>query len=301
MDRITAIRSFVRAVETGSFTAVALEFGTSQPAVSKRIAWLEGEVGARLLERSTRTLALTDAGRRFLAYCHQLLQTLDDAENCIDDSREALCGSLRISAPVAFGRLELISRLRDFKAEYPGIEIDLHLDDRFEDLSREGIDLAVRLGHLQDPNLIAQELGTTPRVLVASPDYLLRHGAPARLDDLAGHACVVYGGHRKAGVWAFPEGASTRTIGVTGSFRSDSSEGVLGAIMDGLGIGYVPLRYVDRDLQAGRLLPLLQQIPTELLPIRAVKPASRRRSARVAALVAFLRRQLCHARGATLN
>ena len=291
MDRIVAMRSFLRAVETGSFTAVARELGTSQPAVSKRIAWLEREVGARLFERKTRALVLTDAGTRFLERCRPLLGALDEAESCIGDAHRGLGGSLRVSCPVAFGRLHLIARLKRFRERHPELHLDVHLSDRFDDLAREGIDLAIRIGSRQDPDLIANAVGSTRLVLVAAPEYLLRRGIPRRLDDLSGHSCIVYTGHLPAGVWSFADEIGVRTIDVHGEFRTNSSEGVLCAAVDALGIAYAPLWLVDTDLRAGRLHLVMGNAQTERLPIWAVKHPSRRHSARIAALTDYLRHE----------
>jgi DNA-binding transcriptional LysR family regulator len=291
MDRIVAMRSFLRAVETGSFTAVAREQGTSQPAVSKRIAWLEREVGARLLERKTRALLLTDAGTRFLERCRLLLGTLDEAESCLGDAHCAPSGLLRVACPVAFGRLHLIGLLKKFRERHPRLHLDVHLSDRVDDLAREGIDLAIRVGSLQDPDLIANAVGSTRLVLVASPEYLLRQGIPCRLDDLAEHSCIVHTGHLPAGVWSFADESGVRTIDVRGEFRTNSSEGVLCAAVDALGIAYAPLWLVDMDLRAGRLHQVMRNAQTERLPIWAVKQSSRRHSTRIAALTDYLRHE----------
>jgi DNA-binding transcriptional LysR family regulator len=291
MDRIVAMRSFLRAVETGSFTAVARELGTSQPAVSKRIAWLEREVGARLLERKTRALVLTDAGTRFLERCRLLLGALDEAESCVGDAHLGLGGSLRVACPVAFGRLHLFARLKRFRESHPDLHLDVHLNDRFDDLAREGIDLAIRVGSVQDPDLIADAVGSTRRVLVASPEYLRRHGTPRRLEDLSEHSCIVYTGQQRADVWSFADEIGVKTIDVHGQFRTNSSEGLLCAAVDAFGIAYAPLWLVDTDLRAGRLHPVMGSAQTERMPIWAVKHSSRRRSARIAALTDCLRHE----------
>lgn len=289
MDRIAAMRSFLRAVETGSFTAVARELGTSQPAVSKRIAWLEREVGAQLLVRKTRALVLTDTGARFLERCRQLLGALDEAENCVGNLHRGLGGSLRVACPVAFGRLHLIALLRRFRERHPQLNLDVHLSDRFDDLAKEGIDLAIRVGSVHDPELIAEAVGTTPRILVAAPDYLLRQGTPQRLDDLSGHSCIVYTGQQRSHAWSFADEVGVRTVDVHGEFRTNSSEGLLCAAVDAFGIAYAPLWLVDSELRAGRLHAVMRSVQTERLPIWAIKDRSRRHSERIAALTDYLR------------
>jgi DNA-binding transcriptional LysR family regulator len=288
MDRFLAIRSFVRAVETGSFTAVATELGTSQPSISKRIAWLESQLGAILLERRTRELRLTSAGTRFLAHCRPLLHAFENAEQCVRDKGEMHGATLRVAAPVAFWRLQLRPRLKQFRMRYPEVHLDVHLSDQIEDLSKEGIDLTVRIGRLQNSDLIAQLIGSTRRILVASPEYLLRHEPPRRLEDLSTHSCVVYTGLLTTDVWTFPDGTGVRTIDVGGKFRTNSSEGVLSAAIDGYGIAYAPSWLVDTDIRAGRLRTVLENIQTEELPIWALKHTSRRSSVKVAALLGFL-------------
>jgi DNA-binding transcriptional LysR family regulator len=171
---------------------------------------------------------------------------------------------------------------------YPEVHLDVHLSDQIEDLAREGIDLTVRIGRLQNSDLIAQLIGSTRRILVASPEYLLRHELPQRLEDLSMHSCVVYTGLLTTDVWTFPDGTGVRTIDVGGQFRTNSSEGVLSAAIDGYGIAYAPSWLVDADIRAGRLRAVLEDIQTEELPIWALKHISRRSSVKVAALLAFL-------------
>lgn len=292
MDRVVAMRCFLRAVETGSFTAAARELGTSQPAVSKRIARLEREVGFRLFERKTRSLVLTEAGNRFLSRCRLLLGALDEAESCVSDAHRGQGGLLRVSCPVAFGRLHLIPWLKRFRECHPALELDLHLSDRYDDLAREGIDLAIRVGSLQDSDLIADAVGSTRRLLVASPHYLLMQGIPRSLEELPEHSCIVYTGQARANAWTFFDQAGVRTIDVRGAFRTNSSEGLLRAAVDAFGIAYAPSWLVDADLRAGRLHPVMGNAQTERLPVWVVKHSSRRHSARISALTDYLRQEI---------
>ena len=228
---------------------------------------------------------------RFLKRCRLLLGALDEAESCVGDAHRGLGGSLRVACPVAFGRLHLIARLKRFRERHPELHLDVHLSDRFDDLAREGIDLAIRVGSVQDPDLIADAVGSTRRVLVASPEYLRRQGIPRRLEDLSEHSCIVYTGQQRADVWSFADEIGVRTIDVHGEFRTNSSEGLLCAAVDAFGIAYAPLWLVDTDLRAGRLHRVIGNAQTERLPIWAAKHSSRRRSARIAALTDYLRHE----------
>jgi DNA-binding transcriptional LysR family regulator len=200
----------------------------------------------------------------------------------------------RVSCPVAFGRLHLIPWLKRFRQRHPGLQLDVHLSDRLDDLAREGIDLAIRVGSSQDLDLIADMVGSTRRVLVASPEYLLRQGTPRRLDDLPEHSCILYTGEQRADSWSFADELGVRTIAVRaiavrGKFRTNSSEGLLCAAVDAFGIAYAPSWLVDADLRAGRLHPVMGNAQTERSPIWAVKHFSRRHSVRIGALTDYLR------------
>ncbi|MEM7489208.1 MAG: LysR substrate-binding domain-containing protein, partial [Pseudomonadota bacterium] len=190
MDTIDGMRSFVTAVEAGSFTAAADRLGLSKKLVSKYVAELEARLGTRLLHRTTRTLALTEAGSAAYAQCLDILDRVDALKSGSQAGTRDLAGTIRLSAPVTFGEVYLPSLLQSFAARHPRIEFDLRLNDRYVDLTDEGFDLAIRVGRLEASGLIARKLGVTRLLVVASPAYLAAHGAPAVPGDLKDHVCI---------------------------------------------------------------------------------------------------------------
>ncbi|MFM0453014.1 LysR family transcriptional regulator [Paraburkholderia nemoris] len=196
MDKLQAMKTFVRVVEAGSFSAVAHEADTTQSAVSKQVAALERELGARLLTRTTRSLALTEEGEHYFEQARRLVAEIAEAEGALRRGEQQLTGWLRIAASVGFGRLKLMPLVQSFLAEHRGVKIDLRLSDGFVDLVEQGIDVAVRLGDLPDSSLIARRVGTAQRMLMAHRSYVrsLPKGtkAPRVPDDLVEHNCIVY-------------------------------------------------------------------------------------------------------------
>ena len=202
-DLIALIRTFVRVVEAGSFTAVAQELNTSQPTISRHIAALEEQLGALLFQRTTRALTLTDDGRVLYEQARQALDSVQQALNAVGRRRGAPSGTLRLACPVVFGRLHLVPRLNAFLSRYPEVSVDLIMNDGFTDLVEEGIDLAVRIGDITDPSLIARRIGMTRRVTVVSPAYLAARGEPSRPEDLIHHECIVYSRLATGNRWEF--------------------------------------------------------------------------------------------------
>jgi DNA-binding transcriptional LysR family regulator len=180
MDLLGPMQTFVRVVDAGSFTAVANQMNTTQPTISRQIAALEEHLGARLLTRTTRRLTLTDDGRVFYDHALRALEALGEAENAIGRRRAKPSGTLRLATPVVFGRLHVVPRLPAFLGRYPDVAVDLVMSDTFTDLVEQGIDLAIRVGEISDPGLIAKRIGLVRRVTVASPAYLKAHGTPAQ-------------------------------------------------------------------------------------------------------------------------
>ncbi len=199
MDRLSAMNMFIRVVETGSFSAVAKELSSTQPTVSKNIAELESWLGAKLLNRSTRSLRLTETGADYYERCVAILQDVEDAEQNVGLLQTQPKGLVRVTAAVAFGRLHIVPRLESFFARYPDIKIDITLNDRVVDLIEEGVDIAFRMGNLRDSILIARKLCTSPTAAAASPEYLKKYGVPRHPRDLKEHNYVVYTDLRQPG------------------------------------------------------------------------------------------------------
>ena len=203
MDQITAIRMFVRVVESGSFSAVAREFGIGQPAVSKQITALEAHLGAQLLRRTSRSLSLTEAGQDFYESAVRLIDDLAAAEQRVGRGQSALSGLIRVTVAPVFGRLYVVPRLPEFFARHPDIIIESVVTDRIVNLVEEGVDLAIHNGELKDSSLVVRKIATTPIITVASPDYLKSHGEPVRPRELDAHRCVVFAPQGAPRAWGF--------------------------------------------------------------------------------------------------
>jgi DNA-binding transcriptional LysR family regulator len=294
MDKLLAMRTFVRVVEAGSFSAVAHESDTTQSAVSKQVAALERELGAKLLTRTTRSLALTEDGARYFEEARRLVAEVAEAESALRRGEQQLTGRLRIAASVGFGRLKLMPLVRTFLGLHPDVKIDLRLHDNFIDLVEHGIDLAVRLGELPDSRLIARRVATTERRLLAHRSYLraLPKGVkPPRVpDDLKAHNCIVYTEIAARNDWSFiadagasePPGA-VRSVRVDGNLQTNSSEVMRASILAGMGIGHSPVWLFDEEIACGEVVTLLPDWHTHPIPIHLVSPPERRHSAKVRA------------------
>jgi DNA-binding transcriptional LysR family regulator len=288
-DVISLIRSFVRVVEAGSFTAVATERNTSQPTISRQIAALEEHLGCLLFQRTTRSLTLTDDGRVFYDHALRSLESLNEAEGAVGRRKGKPSGTLRLACAVVFGRLHVVPRLPRFLARYPDLSVDLVMNDGFTDLIEEGIDLAIRVGDIRDPGLIARRIGTTRRVVVATPDYLARRGTPHTPQDLSDHDCIVYSRLAAGANWTFDTADGAINVPVSGRIRVNSTEGVRAAVLAGVGIAYVPVwHFIDREIETGRLVRLLPDHEPHPQPISAVYPSRRFLSPRVRTMINFL-------------
>ena len=292
MDKLQAMKSFVRVVEAGSFSAVAQELDTTQSSVSKQVASLERELGARLLTRTTRSLALTEEGARYFDQARRLVAEIAEAESALRTGERELTGWLRVAASVGFGRLKLMPLVQSFLAEQPGVKIDLRLNDGFVDLVEQGIDVAVRIGDLPDSSLIARRVGTTRRWLLAHRDYLRRLGkkAPRAPTDLVHHNCLVYTEVPWRNAWSFTAGpgaveplGTTLVVRVQGNLQTNSSEVMRASVLAAMGIGYSPVWLFDRELASGEVQRLLPDWQAAVIPIHLVSPRERRHSAKVKA------------------
>lgn len=292
MDRLQGMQTFVRVVEAGSFSAVAREAGSTQSAVSKQVAALERALGARLLSRTTRSLALTEEGQRYFEQAQRIVAEVAEAESLVRGASQRLGGWLRVAAAVGFGRLVLLPIVQRFIAEHPGVKIDLRLNDGFVDLVEQGIDVAVRVGDLGDSSLVARRVGSTRRMVVASRDYVRRHAkgraAPREPDDLLQHNCIVYTELATRNEWRFIAGpganakvGTERAVRVNGNLQSNSSEVVRAAVIDGQGIGYSPVWLFADELARGEVVQLLPDWLAPVLPMHLVSPPARRGSAKV--------------------
>jgi DNA-binding transcriptional LysR family regulator len=287
MDRLNAMKAFIRCVERGSFSAVARELETTQPTISKLIASLERHLGGKLFARSARELSLTPEGQRFYEQCRPIVDAVRNAEVSFRSGREEVAGTLRAATSVSFGRTQVMPRLGAFMRAHPLLRVDLQLNDRFVDLVEEGIDVAFRIGELTHDNLLARRVGTTYRVTVATSDYLKRHGRPRHPDELKQHDCILYTGLATRDEWRYVRDGQSFSVRVSGSFRSNSAEAVRAAALDGMGIAFAPLWLFGDDIRARRIRAILVDYPPKPLPIHAVSPTVRRHSAKIKAWVDF--------------
>lgn len=294
MDRLQAMQTFVRVVESGSFSAVAREANATQSAVSKQVAALERTLGARLLSRTTRSLALTEEGQRYFEQAQRIVAEVAEAESLVRGASQQLSGWLRVAAAVGFGRLVLLPIVQRFLAAHPGVKVDLRLNDGFVDLVEEGIDVALRVGEMGDSGLLARRVGSTRRLLLASRAYVRHHArgarAPREPADLLNHNCIVYTELATRNEWRFTAGpgapgpvGTQQSVRVSGNLQSNSSEVVRAAVLDGQGIGYSPVWLFAAELAAGDVVQLLPDWLAPELPMQLVSPPARRGSAKVRA------------------
>jgi LysR family transcriptional regulator for bpeEF and oprC len=283
VDRLLLMHTFARAVETGSFSAAARERGIGQPNVSRHVAALEQYLGTRLLHRSTRKLTLTPEGERYYAEARRVLDAVDEAESNAR-GEEKPSGLLRVACPTALGKTHIMPWTKTLLERYPAIALDLQVGDRFIDLIEEGVDVAIRIGALQDSALKARRIGTAERVCVASPGYLATHPAPQVPQDLSSHNCVVYSLARSGSAWSF----RTSEVEVSGRFKVNTPDGIYRAVLDGLGIAYAPVWLFEKELHTGEVEPLLLSEMGPSVPIHCVYPAKRLLPRRASAFMDFI-------------
>jgi DNA-binding transcriptional LysR family regulator len=289
MDQLSAMRVFRRVVELDGFAAAARDLGMSNAAVSKQVGALEAQLGARLLNRTTRRLSLTEPGRLFHARTVRILDDLAEAEAEMSDHAAAPRGRLRINAPMSFGIRHLPPVLASFRRRFPDLALDLALSDRIVDLIDESFDVAIRIASLTDSSLIARRLCTSRRVIVASPGYLTAEGEPETLAALHDRSCLIYG-HHLAGeeVWTFEGPHGHGEFRVNGAFAANNGDLLAAAAADGLGIALLPLFIVADHLRDGRLVTVLRDHTPTGAGVFAVYPATRHLSAKVRVFIDHL-------------
>lgn len=288
MDRLDCDRMFVAVMETGSFVAAAARLGTSSGQASKLVSRLEAELGVRLLNRTTRAVAPTEAGRAYHERLRPLLDEFDALDLSIHNISQAPRGRLRVTAPLTFGALQLTPALNDFAARYPEIALDVSFSDRVVNLVDEGFDLAVRVGRPADSSLVSRKLCDVRVVVIGAPAYLARRGEPARPEDLAAHDCITDTNYRDPDRWPFAESGAERTVAVRGRIRYSNAEACVRAAEAGLGLARAPAFVAAEAIRAGRVRPLLEAFETEPYGIHALYPHSRHLAAKVRVLVDFL-------------
>ena len=292
MDQLIAMRTFVRVVQTGNFSAAAREQNSSQANVSKRVAALESLLGVKLLTRTSRELSLTEMGSDYYEKCLAILAELDEADAAVRSQTASPKGTLRIAAPVAFARLVLAPLIKSFIEQYPEINIDIAASDAHVDLIAQGIDIAIRAKKLEDSSLVARHLFENSMLLVASPSYLEQRGTPVIPDDLKHHKCIVYSLLSSINVWHFSKQNKDFAVPVKGNFQSSNGDTNLEVALTGVGIVQLPIWMVDEHLKSGRLIQVLTDYKANSIPLNAIYPQNRYVPLKVRCFIDFLKKEL---------
>lgn len=287
MDKLRALRTFVAIADAGSLTAAARVLGSSLPAVVRLLASLEAELGVRLFQRTTRRLALTDAGRRYLERCRQLETLLEEAEAELRAEQTEPRGTLSVTAPVLFGTRYVASGVTAFVQQHSQVRVELQLLDRVVNLVEEGIDVGVRIGALEDSSLVARPVSTLRRLTVAAPAYLKRSGTPLHPRQLREHNCITRS-DGAAGSWSFLIGGKLGTVPVSGNLRVNQTAVAAEACVAGLGIGNFVAYQVAQELADGSLRLLLAEFELPPRPLHIVYPEARLLPARTRAFIDFM-------------
>ncbi len=281
---------FTRVAQASSFTAAARLLGLPKSSVSRKVSDLEDRLGARLLQRTTRKLGLTDVGRIYYERCARIVGEIEEADQAVGRMQAAPCGLLRVTAPLAFSMLGPI--VAEFLKRYPEIQIELVCTDRLVDLVNEGFDVAIRAGQLNDSTLVSRNLGTIERVMVAAPAYLQQHKSPQTPADLTSHACITFGTGSAPGVWTLHDGDRKTEVRVTSRLCINDLEIMIEVVRAGIGIGLMPKFVCVEDLQTGRLQPVLSDWRSATVPVQAIYPTTRHLSPKVLAFVDLMREHL---------
>ena len=296
MDRIQAVRLFVRVVDLGSFSKAAAELGVGQPAATKQVARLEAQLGARLLHRTTRGVSPTEIGALYYEKCKLIAHHVEEAESVATLLQTQVQGGLRISTSVAFGRRVLAPLLLKFIQEHPQLQIDLSCEDRHVNLLEQGVDVAIRMGRLADSTLGSRYLGSNPWVLVGSGSYLKAHGTPRSPDELRGHAALIYSTVQGDARWSFTRpqksgDAQRREVVVHGPLRSNNLSALLTAARGGLGLAVLPLYVAHDSIRNGAVQVLLKDWLLPAQQMHAVYPSPRLVPTKVQLFVSWLQGQ----------
>jgi len=295
MDHFSALPIFVSVVECGSFSAAGQKLGLSKSAISKRITQLEQHLGIQLLQRTTRSLSLTDAGARYFEYIRPAVQLTQEGLDAISELQQTPKGNLRISVPMVFGRLYIAPLIAEFLKRYPDIQLQMQMDDKTTDLIAGGFDLAIRIGELPDSSIIARKIAPCLSVICASPAYLAQHGLPMVPSELTQHNCLFYSYFQDGVEWSFHSPDGMQRIQPKGNYQVNNSDAIHLACLDGLGIANLPRFIVESDLQAGHLQTILTDFPLPEHGIYAVYPQRKYLPTKVTVLIEFLRDKLANA------
>lgn len=288
MDKLEAMRSFVGVVSHEGFSAAAREMGLSRSAVSKHVLDLEAALGVQLLNRTTRQVSPTEAGLVYYERARAILAELEAADITVSRQQDEPRGLLRLNAPMSFGTLHLGPALADFMANYPELQVQMTLNDRFVDPVAEGFDMTVRIAELSDSTLVARRIAPAHRVICATPEYLARRGTPQTPEDLRQHDCLHYGNLATGMQWKLTGEDGDHWVAVKARLCANNGEVLRAAALKGLGIALLPTFEVGMDLQEGRLAAVLDDFHAPPVNVYALYPPGRYLSAKVRLLIDFL-------------
>jgi DNA-binding transcriptional LysR family regulator len=292
VDKLQAIQTFVCIVEHGSLTAAAAILGRSLPSVVRTLAALEHDLDTRLLARTTRRIALTEEGRRYLEHARHILTAVQDAEAELSAARAEPGGHLSITTPVMFGQMHVVSGVAAFLSRHPQARVDMLLVDRVVNLVDEGIDIAVRIAHLDDSGLVARRVGSIRRMVCASPGYLARAGRPRHPRDVQNFESLLTQPHESGAVWRMRDGKRGVKAHPAGRFSANHVAGTLNACLEGLGLGRFLSYQVDAFVREGRLAVLLEEFEPPPVPVSLVHANARLVPTRIRAMVDWLAEHL---------
>lgn len=287
MHGLQSYVAFAQTARHGSFAAAARELGSAPSTLAKAVQRLEAALGVKLFHRTTRQVTLTADGERLFERCQRILAEVEDLQAEAAGTRAAPSGRLRVDAPIVFGRRVVLPLLAELVRRHPDLQLDLRLQDGYADLVKEGIDLAVRVGDLRDSGLVARRIASQEMVLCASPAYLAAHGTPHSIDELSGHAALVFRlpASGRARPWQFRRRGRGVELHPAARVQISDGEGLSAAAVQGLGLAQLPEYMVDREIAHGELVELLPGLRPAPLPISAVIPSGRLVPARVRALL----------------
>jgi len=288
MDKIDRMRAFALVAKNASFTTAAQRMGRSARLVSKYVADLENALGVQLLNRTTRSVSLTDAGATYLTLCEPLLEGFDELEDRVRNEQASLRGAIHISAPTGFGAVRLVPSLATFAKAHPHVELDLRFSDRRASIVEEGLDLAIRIGPMRDSSLKIRKLGRMPLVVCASPAYLERAGHPSDPQALTTHECILDGNMAEPTMWRFDIGGREETVHVNGRFRMNAPAASARLAAQGAAIARCPAYTVAEALTSGELVELFSEHRISPYVVAALFPQNRRLTTRVRALIEHL-------------
>ncbi|MEC4747383.1 LysR family transcriptional regulator [Methylomicrobium sp. Wu6] len=288
MDKLTSMNVFVRVAKAGSFAGGARDLDISRAMATKHIMHLEGCLGTRLFNRTTRSLSLTEVGASYFERCQQVLLDIDEMESQVTHLQTEPRGALRISAPPVIGATHIARAISEFLKLHPDLNVELLIQSSPGDMIEDGIDLAIYLGTLNDTSMVARKLASSSLIVCGSPDYFAKYGTPQTPQELTQHSCLINWAIPPKNKWPFKSESGYQVINVSGRLQANVADAIRIAAINGLGLVMLPIYIVGWDIERGRLLPALQNYPSPPLEVHAVYPHRKYLSAKVRVFMEFL-------------